>query len=49
MILRLGVYNMSTQRIIRFSEEEIEAGIRGMKRELVMGGQGCSYPEGQRH
>lgn len=37
LILRLGVYNMSTQRIIRFSEEEIEAGIRGMKRELVMG------------
>ena len=35
---------MSTQRIIRFSEEEIEAGIRGMKRELVMGRAGMQLP-----
>lgn len=37
LILKTGVYNMSTQRIISFTEEEIEAGIRDMKKELVMG------------
>lgn len=37
MILKTGVYNMSTQRIIKFSEEEIDEGIRNMKTELTMG------------
>ena len=37
LITKLGVYNMSTQRIIKFSEEEIENGIKNMKKELVMG------------
>ena len=37
MILTTGVYNMSTGRIIRFTEEEIDEGIRNMKTELVMG------------
>lgn len=37
LILRTGVYNMTTGRIISFTEEEIEAGLRGMKKELVMG------------
>lgn len=37
LIVKLGVYNMSTERIIKFSEEEIEKGIREMKQELVMG------------
>lgn len=37
MLLETGVYNMSTQRIIKFSEEEIEEGIRNMKTELTMG------------
>ena len=37
LILKTGVYNMSTQRIISFTEEEIEEGIRNMKQERVMG------------
>ena len=37
LILNTGVYNMSTNRIIKFSEEEIDEGIRKMKTELVMG------------
>ena len=37
LILRTGVYNMTTGRIISFTEEEIETGLRGMKKELVMG------------
>lgn len=37
MLLETGVYNMSTQRIIKFTEEEIEEGIRNMKTELTMG------------
>lgn len=37
LILNTGVYNMSTNRIIKFSEEEIDEGIRNMKTELVMG------------
>lgn len=37
MILETGVYNMSTQRIIKFTEEEIEEGIQNMKTELTMG------------
>lgn len=37
LILKIGVYNMSTGRIISFSEAEIDAGIRNMKRELTMG------------
>ena len=37
MLLATGVYNMSTQRIIKFTEEEIEEGIQNMKTELTMG------------
>ena len=37
LILKIGVYNMSTNRIISFSEAEIDAGIRNMKKELTMG------------
>lgn len=37
LILNTGVYNMTTNRIIKFSEEEINEGIRNMKTELVMG------------
>lgn len=37
LILNTGVYNMTTNRIITFSEEEIDEGIRNMKTELVMG------------
>lgn len=37
MLKKTGVYNMSTQRIIKFTEEEIEEGIRNMKTELTMG------------
>lgn len=37
LILKIGVYNMSTGRIISFSEAEIDAGIRNMKQELTMG------------
>ncbi|MBQ8663013.1 MAG: monomethylamine:corrinoid methyltransferase [Eubacterium sp.] len=37
LILKTGVYNMSTGRIISFTEEEIEEGIKNMKTELVMG------------
>lgn len=37
MIEENGVYNMSTGRIIKFSKEEIEQGIRDMKTSLVMG------------
>ena len=37
LILNTGIYNMTTSRIIKFSEEEIEEGLRNMKTELVMG------------
>ena len=37
LITETGVYNMSTNRIIKFSEDEIDEGIRNMKTELVMG------------
>lgn len=37
LILKTGVYNMTTGRIISFTEDEIEAGLRNMKKELVMG------------
>ena len=37
LLLKTGVYNMSTGRIISFTEEEIEEGIKNMKTELVMG------------
>ncbi len=37
LILTLGVYNMSTERVIRFSGREIDDGLTRMKRELVMG------------
>lgn len=37
LIVDLGIYNMSTKRIIHFEKEEIEEGLRNMKTELVMG------------
>lgn len=37
LLLKTGVYNMSTGRIIALTEEEIDEGIRNMKTELVMG------------
>ncbi len=37
LILKTGMYNLSTQRVISFTEEEIEEGIRNMKTSLVMG------------
>lgn len=37
LIVNLGVYNMSTKKIIHFSKEEIEDGLKNMKKELVMG------------
>lgn len=37
LILNTGIYNMTTSRIIKFSEEEIDEGLRNMKTELVMG------------
>lgn len=37
LILKIGMYNLSTQRIISFTEEEIDDGIRNMKTSLVMG------------
>jgi len=37
LLVNTGVYNMSTQRIMKLSEEEIEEGIKNMKTELVMG------------
>lgn len=37
LILHTGIYNMTTSRIIKFSEEEIDEGLRNMKTELVMG------------
>lgn len=37
LIQEIGMYNLSTQRRIPFTEEEIEDGIKNMKTELVMG------------
>ncbi len=37
LICSTGIYNMSTSRIIQFSEGEIDEGLRSMKTELVMG------------
>ncbi|UQZ88522.1 hypothetical protein C4J81_04600 [Deltaproteobacteria bacterium Smac51] len=37
LILETGVYNMSTERIIRLSADEIDAGLANMKQSLVMG------------
>ena len=37
LILEIGVYNMSTERVIKFSEAEIDAGLAKMKQTLVMG------------
>lgn len=37
LIVDLGIYNMSTKRIIHFEREEIEEGLKNMKTELVMG------------
>ena len=37
LILETGVYNMSSERVIRFTEEEIQAGLDNMRQSLVMG------------
>ena len=37
LLLRTGIYNMTTERIMKLSEEEIDEGIRNMKTELTMG------------
>lgn len=37
LLIRTGIYNMSTGRIMKLSEEEIDEGIANMKTELVMG------------
>jgi len=37
LICKTGVYNLTTGRIINLSEDEIEQGLRQMKKELVMG------------
>lgn len=37
LIEEIGMYNLSTQRVIKFTPEEIEEGIRNMKTELSMG------------
>lgn len=37
LIQQIGMYNLSTQRVISFSKEEIEEGIKNMKTSLVMG------------
>lgn len=37
LILNTGIYNMTTSRIIKFTEDEIDEGLRNMKTELVMG------------
>lgn len=37
LIQEIGMYNLSTQRVISFTEEEIEEGIKNMKTSLVMG------------
>lgn len=36
-ILTTGVYNLSTGRVIRLSPEEVDGGLAGQKKELVMG------------
>jgi len=37
LICKTGVFNLTTGRIIKFTENEIEDGLRQMKKELVMG------------
>lgn len=37
LILKTGIYCISSGRIISFTEEEIDEGLRSMKKELVMG------------
>lgn len=37
LLLRTGIYNMSTSRIMKLTEEEIDWGLANMKQELVMG------------
>lgn len=37
LIIEIGVYNMSTERVIKLSEAEIDAGLSNMKKELMMG------------
>ena len=37
LLIRTGIYNMSTGRIMKLTPEEIDEGIRNMKTELTMG------------
>lgn len=37
LILEIGVYNMSSERVIRLTEEEIQTGLDNMKQSLIMG------------
>ena len=37
LILTTGVYNMSTERVVRLTADEIDAGLSNMKQSLVMG------------
>ena len=37
LLLRTGIYNMTSGRIMKLSEEEIDEGLRNMKTELTMG------------
>lgn len=43
LILQTGLYNITTSRIIEFSEDEIVAGMQAMNRPLVMGEGAYSY------
>ncbi len=37
LLVETGVYNMTTGRVIRFTGEEVDAGLAGMRKSLVMG------------
>lgn len=37
LITTIGVYNISTERVIRLSEKEVDAGLASQKQSLVMG------------
>lgn len=37
LLCEVGIYNISTETILKLTEEEVEEGIRNMKTELVMG------------
>lgn len=37
LLVQTGVYNLTTKRVIKLSEDEIEEGIQNMRQELVMG------------